>query len=327
MKALLEQWYDIGHIQSILPLSGGFGGTTYTVLSDAGRFILKDIEQNGMNHPENEAGILDALRLADIPVSRIFPTKEGETVMQQGEHVYHLQAYIEGKSWKRNTAPEWLLYELGHTLGKIQFYMNRLDPLPIGMGQGFFDYVTPERAARNHRATLEQAMAHGHTQVIRALQYKITSLEAYPSVKFDLSHLSCGNTHGDFKLQQVISEENKINAVIDFTSACVHPLCWELIRSYLSADPACADGNLHIDHFRRYLSRFFQYGSLNPHDLRIMPQLYYFQILTSDYFGQYYRSAHSNKHDLLEDAFLTVSQCMWFEQNITRLEDALAVGG
>ncbi|MNT85316.1 hypothetical protein D3C72_2254720 [compost metagenome] len=57
-----------------------------------------------------------------------------------------------------------------------------------------------------------------------------------------------------------------------------------------------------------------------------MPQLYYFQILTSDYFGQYYRTDSPNKHELLEDAFLAVNQCMWFEQNMTELEDALTEG-
>ncbi|MDF2936784.1 MAG: aminoglycoside phosphotransferase [Paenibacillaceae bacterium] len=323
MKALLNQWYDIGHIRSIMPLPGGYGGSVYSVVSDNGEFILKDIDQNGMNHPENEGRILETLRLAGLPVARICPTKEGEPVVRQGGHVYHLQTRIQGNSCQRNTAPEWLLYELGHTLGKIQFHMGSLDPLPTGMGQGFFDYVTPERAIRSHQATLEQALACGHTETIRAIQYKMRLLESYPDIKFDLSQLTCCNTHGDFKLQQVISGDNRINGIIDFTSACFHPMCWELIRSYLSADPDCAEGKLHIGHFQRYVSRFLEYGRLNSLDIKLMPQLYYYQILTSDYFAQYYRTDSSSKCELLEDAFLTFKQCIWFEQNITRLENVL----
>lgn len=326
MNVLLEQWYDIGQIRKIRPVPGGYGGSVYWVLSDHGQYIWKDSCQNGMNHPEHEAAILAKLRLAGLPVSEICLTREGESVVREEGHVYHLQAFIQGNVWKPNTAPEWLLYELGYMLGQIQHYMKELDPLPTGMGQGFFDYVTPERAIRNHQDTLKQAEAYGHTEIISALQYKIRSLEAFPAVTFQLGQLTCCNTHGDFKLGQVITGESMVNGIIDFTSACIHPMCWEVIRSYLSADPDCAHGQLHIEHFQRYVSRFLEFGSLHSFDLKMMPWLYYFQILTSDYFSQYYRTDNPGRQELLGDAFLAVKQCMWFEQHITRLEDQLTEG-
>jgi hypothetical protein len=55
-----------------------------------------------------------------------------------------------------------------------------------------------------------------------------------------------------------------------------------------------------------------------------MPYVYYYQSLVSDYFNQYYNSQNGNKNVLLDDALLSVKQCEWFEENITKLEDELA---
>lgn len=94
---IIEGNYDIGNVKSIFRISNGIGSNTYYVLSDKGEYIFKDIEQNPMNHPENEATILNELMKNDIPISEMYPVKSGDYVLKIDNKIYHLQKYIEGK--------------------------------------------------------------------------------------------------------------------------------------------------------------------------------------------------------------------------------------
>lgn len=300
--------------------SNGFGSHTYYILSDTGEYIFKDIEQNPMNHPENEALIMDVLKNNDIPVSEIYPTKCRDNILKIENKIFHLQKYIDGKIYNRNSAPQWLLYESARMLGKIQKAMEKVPTLPTGISQSFFDYMTPQRAKNNYLSTLELATEKNDKDIIDALNTKIRILDKCRNYGFDVSRMTCKNTYGDYKIHQIICGKDKINAFIDLTSACVHPICWEIIRSYTLADVECIDGNININNFMKYVACFLEYGSLNPYDLKIMPYVYYYQNLVSDYFGQYYASGSKNKHILLDEAFFSVKLCKWFENNIKLLK-------
>lgn len=323
---LIEASYDIGNVKSIFRISSGYGSIAYYVFTDKGEYILKDIEQSPMNHPENEAMILSELKNSGIPVSEICPAKSGDYVLKLESKTYHLQKFIEGKVYSRNSAPQWLLYESARMLGKTQKAMEKLPVLPIGISQSFFDDLTPQRAKNNYVFTLEKASEQNDIETINAINCKIQMLDAFEGFIFDVNRMTCKNTHGDYKIHQIICGKEKINAVIDFTSACVHPICWELIRSYSFTDMECMDGNIHIDNFKRYISCFLENGNLSSYDLKIMPYVYYYQTLVSDYFNQYYAMENINKQILLDEALFTVKLCRWFEYNIEKLEDALVSG-
>lgn len=51
-----------------------------------------------------------------------------------------------------------------------------------------------------------------------------------------MKNLTVLNTHGDYNVLQFIYKDDKINAAIDFVSACKMPVVWELIRSYSYID-------------------------------------------------------------------------------------------
>jgi Putative homoserine kinase type II (protein kinase fold) len=312
--------YKVGSISGIARLSSGYGSNSYYILSDKGEFIFKDIDINGMNHPEHEATILAELWENNVPVSEIYPANSGETVLKANNRVYHLQKYIDGKIYGRNTAPEWLLSESARMLGKIQKTMEKLPLLPNGLSQSFFDYMTPERAKSNNETTLKLAYEKEDTEIVNAIKYKMKMLDSFGDLNIEVNKMTCKNTHGDYKIQQIICGRDKINAVIDFTSACVHPICWEIIRAYISADKGCAYGNIDIDNLKEFVSCFLEFGNLNTYDLKMMPYIYFYQILVSDYFGQYYKSESRNRNLILEEAFFSLNQCKWLEQNIDKLE-------
>ena len=70
---------------------------------------------------------------------------------------------------------------------------------------------------------------------------------------------------------QFIYKEDKINAVIDFVSACQMPIVWELLRSYSYIRRDAKDGNFNINTMIDYVKKFNEYVKLNEYDILYMP--------------------------------------------------------
>ena len=66
ISKLIAENYSIGAILNIIKIKNGMGSVCYHILSDKGEFILKNIEDNGMNNPENEYKIHQILENENI---------------------------------------------------------------------------------------------------------------------------------------------------------------------------------------------------------------------------------------------------------------------
>ncbi len=318
IKQIILKNYDIEKIIGMSQMNNGIGSNSFYILCDKGEFIFKDIEHNHMNYPENENIILSTLKDDGIPVPQIYETINGDSIICEGEKKYHMQTFIEGKIYKHGTAPDWLLFQSAEMLGKIQTSLSKLNNLPLGLSQSFIDYFSPEAAIINHTNTLKIAQDSGATEIVGVIKEKIKLIQKHKDLKFDFSKMTCRNTHGDYSVNQIICGNEKINAVIDFTSACVQPICWEVIRSYSRADTKCKNGEFDAENFKRYLEHFFKYGSLNDYDIEIMAKFYLYQNLVCDYFYQYYQSKGKNKGILYESAMFTYKQCKVLSDNIEK---------
>ncbi|HEX9061571.1 MAG TPA: DUF2087 domain-containing protein [Clostridia bacterium] len=309
IEQIIFRNYDIGKIGSISQINNGIGSNSYFILCDKGEFIFKDIEHNHMNYPENEDTVLKTLKDDGIPVPQIYKTINGCSVICDGNKKYHMQNFISGKIYKHGTAPEWLLFQSAQMLGRIQNSLDKLQPLPSGLCQNFFTYFTYDMVIENHTNTLKIAQDNNDNYIAEVLKDKIKLIQKHKDLKFDFSRMTCRNTHGDYSINQIICGNDRINAIIDFTSACVHPVCWEVFRSYLLADNRCRNGEIDFDNFKRYLEHYLIFGRLNDYDIEVMLKFYLYQSLVCDYFYQYYISEFKNKNILLENAMLTYKQC------------------
>jgi hypothetical protein len=208
-------------------------------------------------------------------------------------------------------------------LGKIQKAMGKMPKLPTGMGEGYFKYMVIEKSISSYLETLKIAENRNDINIIKDIEYRISLLNAIEKINIEMNKLTCKNTHGDYSINQLICGQHSISAVIDFTSACVHPICWEAIRSYSIADSECIDGNINIENLKRYIAKFLEYGELNSYDLKLMPYLYFYQLLFPNYYNQYYLSNSLNKQLLLDNASFSTKLCRWFSFNINSLSDEL----
>lgn len=327
MVNVLEKQYGLS-VLSCEKSSVGAGSDTYFVVCSDGKYVVKFPSVSEINNIEFEPELCEFLLQRNIAVCRFMRNLSGEYISQDSMgRKFHVQKFIEGKMYDWNTAPQWLLDESAETLGKIHTALNGYSGLPTGIGADFFKYMTPENALRSYENTLIKARETGDKDTEKDLNYRIEQMKCFPKYEFDLSKLTCGPTHGDYFISQLLCGEDKINAVIDWTTACVHPLVWEIMRSYVYAAPECSDGEINIQSLKRYFNSYMKYAELTPYDLEMAAKLFWYQIAVCDYYNQYYTSTAANCEIYLHQARFSTKLMMWFERNIGKLTDALSTGG
>ncbi|MCL1952143.1 MAG: phosphotransferase [Oscillospiraceae bacterium] len=306
IERMIEKHYGL-RVLGLSRVSEGVGGEVYVAETDAGRFVLKGTPR-GADRADNEPYIAGHLARHGIPVAEYLRAGDGEWFVRRGKTQYLLQRFAEGKTYAYHGAPAWLLQESARMLGKIQVALAGYEPLPPVFGQDHFDYLRSGDRRASYLKTLENAKKAGDGDVALDVEYRLSQLHRTRERTYDYARFTVGNTHGDFKIQNIICGEGRIAAVIDLSSACRLPLCMEVIRSYTHAAPAPdAEG------LRAYTQEVMRYTPLNDYDLRNMAYVFRDQLLAMDFYGQYYGSKHPNRADFLAQARWATGVLQWLE--------------
>ena len=323
-KDTLKRLYGL-EITDVQKSTVGAGSDTYFISCQQGRYVVKFPSVSEINNPDFEPALCKFLLSKGIAVSEFLKTINGQYISaDENGRKFHVQKFIDGKVYPLNTAPKWLLRESATLLGKIHTALTGYPSLPEGIGQNFFACMTPETALKSYENTLETARQNQDVQVQEDLLYRIELMKRLPAFHFDMDSLTCRNTHGDYFISQLICGEQKINAVIDWTTACVHPVVWEIIRSYVYASPKCREGEMDIPEFLDYVSCYLEYAPLNRVDIQMLPYLFYYQLAVCDYYNQYYQSNAANRGNYLHQAVFSTKLMKWFEKNLELLSEELS---
>ena len=279
-------------------MTTGVGGDTFRVQAKQGAFVFKIVRADAINHPERESALCSYLIQRGIPASEFIPDNNGQLTTHWSDgRVCHLQRLIPGKAYAMNTAPDWFMEESPRLLGRIHIALMEHEPLPEGIGTGFFAHMTPENALHSYRSSLDFARERGEEAVCEALAHRIRLAEKHRSWRIDPALLTRVNTHGDYTVNQIICADGCIHGVIDWTSACTHPAVWELVRSYFYAAPECRDGGFDERRLQAYIRRYDAVMPLSPADHAHMMDVYLYQLLVCDYYSQY---LHAGPHEAAE---------------------------
>ncbi len=157
MNNLIKKKYGF-EVTQIRNIDTGAGSNVYYIKTNRGQYIFKNITISNTNTPQNEPMILDALSEYGIPVARLIKTVDNEYVWkdERGE-VYHMQEYIDGVTLDLNAAPNWFMGQSANMLGRTHKALESIKPLPVGIGEDFFKYMTPESAETSYQQTIEIA--------------------------------------------------------------------------------------------------------------------------------------------------------------------------
>ncbi len=228
MKNMLKEQYGL-EVRRMERAQEGAGSDTWFMECEQGKLVVKYPCESEINHPEREPQLCDFLLKAGLPVCEFVKNVQGEFLSRDGQgRLFHVQKFIEGKVYAWNEAPDWLLKEAAEMLGRIHTALKEYKDLPIGIGADFFRYMTPENALGAYRNSLQTALEKEDAEVVEDLQYRMGLMKRFPKYWFDLEKLTCQATHGDYFISQWICGEEKMEAVIDWTTACVHPVIWNV---------------------------------------------------------------------------------------------------
>ncbi|MBQ7980998.1 MAG: phosphotransferase, partial [Oscillospiraceae bacterium] len=220
MKILLKKNYNL-EVVSVEKSSVGAGSDTYFVTCINGKYVVKFPSASEINNPEAEPKLCEFLLGNGIDACRFIKNNDGEYITaDENGKLFHVQKFIDGTMYDWNTAPDWLLKESAETLGRIHTVLRKYNSLPVGIGADFFKYMTPENALSSYENTLETSRRNGDTEIEKDLLFRIELMKRFPEYSFDMDKLTCSATHGDYFISQLMCGEDRINAVIDWTTAC-----------------------------------------------------------------------------------------------------------
>lgn len=275
----------------------GAGGLTYFVKADDKRYVVKYPSDNEMNNPDVEIRVCKELLEKGIPACRFIPNKQGKMIStDENGRRFTLQYFYEGITYGYNEAPVNLQAQSAVLLAKIHEAMKDIENIPVGIGADFFVYRRPEYMKETYAATLQQAMEKNDTDIASRIRSNMRIVDAMPAYNFDIRRFSCGNTHGDYMISQMIWQDEKISGIIDWTCACKHPYIWEIVRSYVFVAPEIKEGEIDIQALIDYISEYMEYGSLNSYDIENAGKLFFYFLAVCNFYEQYYTSISKNRN-------------------------------
>ena len=62
-----------------------------------------------------------------------------------------------------------------------------------------------------YEATLQQAIEGGDDEIAKHIRSNMRIVGSMPDYEFDINKFSCGNTHGDYMISQLIWNDDNVN--------------------------------------------------------------------------------------------------------------------
>lgn len=302
----------------------GAGGITYFVAQGDKKYVVKYPSDNEMNHPDIEADICRKLICGNIPACRFIADKNGNFISNdETGRRFTVQHFIDGVTYGYNEAPVELQAKSAVMLSRIHTAMKDMENIPEGINADFFKYRKPETTYTAYQHTLKRALDSGDIQTADRIRSNMNIISEMTDFKFSADKFTCGNTHGDYNISQIIWKDNEINAVIDWTCACSHPYIWETVRSYVYMAPEIKYGEINIESLIKYISAYLEHGNLKKYDIENAGNLFFFFLAVCDFYGQYYDSLTKNRYIYLKQADMASKLLVWFKYHSDELNKRL----
>lgn len=304
-------------VKNLKLICSHFGIEIFLIETDKGKYIVKTLplDAGGI---ENEGYITDYLYNNDINVPRLLKTNSDIYHVKTDKMQVYVREFVEGETLQVSTAPEWFLEKSACTLGKINKVLKDFGELKTNFGEGFFQISNVIGSKNYYSQQLNEAIDKKDLSLVSSLKERIKHLEKISSFNIDVSKLTYANSHGDFYIGQIITN-NKNLTVIDWDSACKLPVSLEVIMSYVSEDPECRYGKIDSNRLKQYIAYYLKYFSLNPYDIKMMPYVLYFQQIMCHYAPPY---------DNIPDDYKPLCKLVnnytnWLYENVETLSDEL----
>ena len=301
----------------------------YKIISFNKIFFLKEFQARfNASDIDEEACLLDFLISNHFPTTNIIKTSNRKNYTIVENRIVYLQKYIDGTTFYSNTVPNEILFASAQLLGKLHTILKGYKRLKCEMNTMWYKQFNPSKSAESYQLLIDNVditASDLNIQIYNDLVFKQNLQNKIADYGEFLDSVSFGNTHGDYNCLQYICSDKQICGVIDFSTACYMPLCWEIMRSYVQSAPECKDGDyINIQQFIEYIKHYLYQSTLTKNDLRYMPYIYIYQLGRSKYGYKEFLSDSENKEELLNFAFWRTNMCRYLELNVDKISEALS---
>jgi len=327
IASLLEKHYDLKVLSSRRLALGS--ANCYRICTGSGDFFLKEFQSSFCREDLlQEVSLVNLLAGRDIPVARFLLANDGQPFITCQNRLICLQPFIAGEAYGYDNFPENLLPQVARMLGRLHAAMRGLT-LAADMGQKFIADFSPDKLAGQYQALYEQALTRrtdpNQQRLLADLAYKRELAHRCAGYVPCYQGITVSPSHGDYQACQLIWQGHDVRAVIDFSSARILPVVWEIMRSYVQSSAICRQtARIDTAGLCAYVREYLKFFPLTRTDLRAMPYVYLFQLARSKYgFPQYLSGDSEDREGLLRFAFWRTDMCREVEKKAGEISRAL----
>ena len=322
MSTLFLSDYGL-HLIEYYPMRLG-SANCFRVRCDEGIYFCKEFQSKiSLEAVEKEAAIVSYLRSKDFPTAGFIKTTDGKDCFLYEGHVICMQEFVDGKTYL-NDLPHSILMRGAALLGRLHTLLKDCPvPLERDMDEAWADSISLEKEQQKYTEMLEvlsnmNCMDPVTRRIRSDILFKIELMERVIAYKPYFKGITYAPSHGDFTACQLICDGEEIKAVIDFSSAAVIPIVWEIMRSYIQSR-----GSFDTDDFVMYVREYMKEAPLTRRDLEAMPYVYLFQLSRSRYgYREYLSGKAENAQALLDFAFWRTDVLRTISEKVREISDA-----
>lgn len=288
------------------------------------KYILKEFTSDReISSIEKEYSVIKHLDSKGLRAPTYVETKFGNPYILYEKKIIILQVYLDGYAIPNNTGDYYKTIESATILGKLTKALEDYE-----LDSAYNDYPTKEGLEEgiNKLSDLITKIKEDNPykdKIISDLKRRIEISKELLDFNFkDIKNVTLKICHGDYSVQQLIYNDNKETAVIDFETVRKMPIDWEIIRSYSYIDKECANGEFNLNTFIDYVKEVQKYIKLTKYDLKYMPYIYIFQLVSSTFGYKQYNNDYT-KTSLLDFAFFRTNLCNYLYDNLEKISKEL----
>lgn len=300
----------------------------YRVDTEERSYFLKEFQSTVTSDAViREAALTEYLSKNGFRAALFMKNTNGQPFTVYGGHIISLEDYIEGVTYGYNDFPSKLLPDCARTLGLLHSVMKNYS-LPIDMGNEWLEFFSAEALSSQYCSLAKKAAAMKENEktekIISSLKYKAELALRCEKYKKHFDKITYSPTHGDYQGCQLICDDNKIKAVVDFSSARTLPAVWEIMRSFVQTSDSRRTRRINISELSSYVFEYMKSSELTKDDLMAMPYVYLFQLARSKFgYSQYLLTDSEDRDGLINFALWRTDICRELEEKAEEISSNL----
>lgn len=294
--------------------------TNYEIRTSSGCYFVKPfIENTGNNHIRDEVKICNYLLNRGYPVSNFLLNNDGEYITIAHENIsFHVQHYIYGDIWKKNSAPIWLLNAGIELIGLLHIELCKFNLQRRTSIEKINDKDYSVHKINNILSRISDGKMRCPKWMVKDLEYRKNIINNQSFI--NLHNLTYVNSHSDYSVSQIITQDKKISGLIDMSEVSYIPAIWELFRFYINSAPD-GDNLYSANNFYLTIKQYIEHNKLNYYDFHCFFNLcYYYMCQALSVYEQFIENPHKK---FIKRARHRYEKLLRFEQsydNFSKLE-------